>query len=282
MPWKLFLFFSVCFARLSAQMSPVQIIETCIQKIDLVKNAEYNFVSEELLKNGVFFKGKSLTKYQQKPFCAYLRIEEPEKGVEVLFKEGFNAGKALIKPNGFPYVNISLEPNSNILLKNGHHSVRKAGFKYIQQIIKHSIQDIKSKYVLKDYIFSKGIKTVNARECYVLELVTPVFEYKKYTVGKNENLVHIAEKFMINPYVILYKNVHINNYHDVKEGDEILIPSAFCKKSIMYIDKETFLPAMQEVFIDNEVLFERYQFKNVKLNHLTDKDFDKENPDYKF
>jgi outer membrane lipoprotein-sorting protein len=282
MHWKLFLFFNFISTSIFAQLSALQILETCIQKIETVKNAEYNFTSEELLKNGVLYKSKSLTKFQQKPYCAYLKIEEPDKGVEVLYKDGFNAGKALIHPNGFPYISLSLEPNSNLLLKNGHHSVKKAGFKYIQQIIQHSINNLKNDYTVNDYIKLKGTKVLNARDCYVLELETPKYEYKKYTVLKGENLVKIADKLMINPYVILYKNVSINNYYDVKMNDEILIPSAFCQKSIMYIDKETFLPMMQEVYIENNILFERYQFKNIKLNYLSDKDFDKENPAYKF
>lgn len=275
--------FNILIAKFTfAQLgSGVQIIEKCLQKIESIKTAEFDFTSAELLKNGKLFYAENYTKYRVKPFAAYLKIKVPEMGTEVLYKEGENAGKALIHPSGFPYVNVNFEPGSKILLKNGHHPVDKAGFGFILQLLRTELKSFANRNDINTFIVQKADKSIKGRLCYGVELTSPEFSFANYVVKRGENLLSIARNKNINSYVMVLRNKPIDDYYDIKEGQTIEIPTAFCSKSIMYIDKETLLPVQLEVYM-NETLIERYQFYNVKLNSLTDEDFSRENKAYGF
>jgi outer membrane lipoprotein-sorting protein len=48
-------------------------------------------------------------------------------------------------------------------------------------------------------------------------------------------------------------------------GKQIKVPSAYAKKSTIYIDKETYMPIFQEMSDDIGV-FERYEYSSLKIN----------------
>lgn len=57
----------------------------------------------------------------------------------------------------------------------------------------------------------------------------------------------------------------------------------YASRIICHVDKEYLLPVGIACYNEKDDLLERYAYKNVKLNvGLTDKDFSKNNPDYRF
>src|SRR5690606_33708599 len=80
-------------------------------------------------------------KFNRKPKKVYTYVHSPNKGVEILYLEGKNSGKAYINPNAFPYMNISLDPYGSIMRKGNHHTVNEVGFDYIKEVVNEIAKD---------------------------------------------------------------------------------------------------------------------------------------------
>ena len=82
-------------------------------------------------------------------------------------------------------------------------------------------------------------------------------------VKKDETLTTIATRLNISDYMMLEKNKEtVDDYDDLDEDEEILIPNLYCKKITFYVDKDNFLPIRQLIY-DDIGLFEEYQYANL-------------------
>ena len=69
----------------------------------------------------------------------------------------------------------------------------------------------------------------------------------------------------------------------IKAGQTLFIPRYYSARGTVWVSPETLLPTRIEIFDANDELYERYVYRDVRLNiGLTDLDFDPENPDYRF
>ncbi len=201
-------------------------------------------------------------------------------GMELLWGPDINDGDALIHPNGFPYINLSLNPNGNTMRKNQHHSIDVAGFDYFGDLIKAAMvradKDFDSKF------FYRGEITFNGFKCRHLIIIDPGFKYVPYTVEKGETIITIARKLFLNEYMILKHNPKVSSYTDVKAGQTILVPNNYGQVVSLYIDENTNLPVMMRVE-DEKGLFEEYDYKVLKLNpEFNSAEFTRDYKEYHF
>ena len=219
-------------------------------------------------------------KLNMDPYKVYVKQREPKEGVEVLFDETINEGKALVNPNGFPWMNLSLDPLGTIMTKNQHHNIKNSGFGLVVSILEFLFE----KY--GDLAIAKAARQADVKydgkECFKVIFTNNDFAYIKYTVNKGENLITIAEKFKLSEYMILEKNKKMDDYFDVVEGDVILIPNDYCPKMELLIDKQNMIPLSIKVF-DDQGLYESFKYTNVVLNpKFSDLEFTKDNEPYGF
>ena len=111
------------------------LIQKMIDAIDKHNQLEFTMYRSERNEKG-YSDGEFYAKIQNVPFKLYIKNDKPRHGSEVLYIEGINENRALINPNSFPYFSISLDPDNNILLAGGHHSVREAGFMLLSNMFK--------------------------------------------------------------------------------------------------------------------------------------------------
>jgi hypothetical protein len=252
-----------------------EVTDKMLSTIDKLKGVQYNTRVQERI-DGKLESGENLTKVSFRPFKTYVKVTS----AELLYIEGKNSNKALIKANSLPYFNISLDPYSSLLRKNQHHTIMEVGFHYFASIIKAAV-----KFADKDFdkIFSlKGNIKWEDRDHYVLIIDTPDFGFVPYTVQQGENLTTIADKLKVSDYMIKENNPGIKDYTSVKAGQQILVPTAYAKKTIIYVDKQNFLPVVQ-IIMDDKGIFARYEFINVVINPTyKENEFDKNFPDYNF
>lgn len=278
---------SICFALLiffgSVQLpaqSCRQLVSCMIRQVAQIQSAQYRFKQTER----IFDKTKTSEVHvslQESPKKIYVRCIHPGEGAELLYVNGRNNGKCWVKPSGFPYVSLSLSPASNRIIQGRqHHAVTDAGFSKTSAIINRIVQKTGADF---DNIFKvKGSIVYDGLDCHVIEAQLPGFSYRPYTVQKGENVMRIAQKFKVSEYLIQEKNTVIDNYYDVKAGQEIMIPTIYAKKVKLYVDKESCLPIMQEMH-DDKGLFERYEFLDLKLNpQISSEVFSERNPSYGF
>lgn len=244
-----------------------------------VQTAKFSLYKQERI-NGKLSAEKSVVKLQQKPYKVYLKYETPNPGMEVLFVAGQNNEQAYIRPSSFPWTTISLSPLSSTMRADQHHTIYDMGFGQILNI---------TEFMLKKYgaqansmLAMNGTTTWNNLPCWQLTLQNPNFKYVDYTIGKNETLLTIANKFKLSEYMILEKNPGIDDYSDVDAGQKIKIPTDYAAKITMLLDQKTNLPVVIKVY-DDKGLYEQYEYRNLQVNPtLQASEFTKTYKDYKF
>ena len=73
---------------------------------------------------------ESSVKLNRSPRKIYVYI----KGIELIWVNGWNGNKAYVKPNSFPYINLSLDPLGSLMRQDQHHTLNEMGFDYFSSI----------------------------------------------------------------------------------------------------------------------------------------------------
>jgi len=262
-----------------AQKTPYHAKDVVFKMIKSIHDLERLKYSLKIIERGK--KGynyyESSVKLNRKPRKIYLYI----KGIELLWVDGWNNNKAYVKPNSFPYVNLSLDPLGFLMRQDQHHTLNEMGVDYFGSVIKY----IATKYGDKfdQYFKLEGEERVNNRPCYKIIIDNKDFGYENYTVGENESITSIARKLHVSEYMILEINPKLSDYFDIlKKGQILKVPTAYAKHVTLYIDQLYFLPISIKI-LDDKGLFEQYDYHFLQVNpKIDDAEFTKEYKDYKF
>ena len=202
----------------------------------------------------------SVVKVSSNPYEVYVRQMTPKSGVEILCADGCK--KALINMNGFPWINLTLDPYGMTMRKHQHHTVHDSGFDLLASILARNLQEFNPQeqtLTRKDDVYWLGEKAIQ------IEMVNKAYKTKRYRVNGHENIAEIAKKFNVNEYAILELNPECDNYEDVRNGQELIIPSHYGVKMNLYISKKTMLPLIVRVY-DHKGLFEEYDYTEFQIN----------------
>ncbi len=258
------------------ELSCKEIVVKTLNSISEIKGLKYHLKITERGKKG-FNYYESAVKFQKKPRKIYLYI----KGIEVLWVEGKNKGKALVKPNSFPYINLNLDPLGDLMRQDQHHTLNEMGYDYFATIIAYSVKKLGDDF---DEVFSMhGEEKINNRLCYKVIIDNKDFSFVDYKIGSNENITSIARKLHVCEYMILERNKKYKDYFDVlKPGEVIKVPTWYCRKVELYIDKFYFLPISIKIE-DDKGLFEEYNYHFLQVNPKFEEDeFTKDYKEYGF
>ena len=256
----LFLYLSLIFTFQDLQaQSSISYFENMVESISNINTLEYELHAKELIDGKIFYT-HSRVKLQKEPLCVYNYIIAPDEGAEVLFTSKNKL--ALVNPNGFPFLNLNLDPYGKLIRRNHHHTLFDAGFDNVKNLILSVIEFLRESP--EKYIFNLGVKKINNKECQGLKVVNPDFDFSEYIVQKGEDVESIAKKFNLSSYLILAEN-NLSFYNDITLGDKILIPNSYGEQFEIWIDLQSGLPIVQKVFVNNK-LFEHYEFKNIIIN----------------
>lgn len=277
----LFLILGSCIL-FSSFRSPVEIknaedlMDELLVSIDKVKSLKFQLKIAERI-NGKMVLTGSKTKLNRFPRKIYMNVNGPE----LLWVEGWNNGYALVNPNGFPYINLSLNPEGSLMRDGQHHTIHEIGFEYYGSILKQNKLKAGNEFN-KIFKFNGEIKW-NNRPCYYLVADNYNFGYTKYTVQKGEDLIKIARKLFLSEYMLLELNKDkMSDYDEAKQGQVIVIPTSYAKRTELYIDKEHLLPVCTKIY-DDKGLFESYEYLSLIVNPVFAKDeFSKTYKEYHF
>ena len=125
---------------------------------------------------------------------------------------------------------------------------------------------------LSSYVKVLGTVNWDGKDCWKVEIIDDEYKITDYTVAAGETSVWtIGKKLAISEYKIKELN---NIGDDVKPGQKIKIPSAYAKKTTLYIDKSNYLPIYHKME-DEKGVYEIFEFKDLKLGvNFTDADFE--------
>jgi hypothetical protein len=248
-----------------------------MKAIEQINTCTFTITIEERIFDK-YIKSKHHVKLQTKPFKTHLKSEYPNKGAEVLYVTGANHGKALVKPNKFPYMNVNLVPTSSLLRKNHQYTVAQMGFGHLYNILRGYERKEHLVFFQKLHLSKSG----DDKGDLILEIRNNAFGYMNYKVLKGETLTTIAEKFLLNDQMLLELNPECDYYDDVRPGQVISIPNSFGKRIIFHIDRKTGLP-LKQIIYDDKGLFSKVEFTSFVLNPVfSEKEFTKDFQGYGF
>lgn len=256
--------------------NPKDILVKMVRSIKDIQGLKYSLKITERGKKG-YNHYESSVKLHRRPRQLYIYI----KGIEVLWATGTNNGKALVKPNSFPYINLNLDPMGNLMRQDQHHTINEMGFDYFGGIIEYCILKFGDK--LDQSVKFEGEEKYNNRPCYKLTIYNKDFAQTTYTVGASENLTSIARKLFVAEYMIVEMNPKLKDYFDIlKPGQVIKVPNWYAKTVTMYIDQLYFLPIGVKVY-DDKSLFEEYNYYFLQVNpKFEENEFTRDYKDYQF
>ncbi|MEX0967706.1 MAG: DUF1571 domain-containing protein [Bacteroidia bacterium] len=273
-----FLLILIADQELAAQ-NAISIVRNMFTAAHKVETLQYTMAKKERI-DGKMVSQVSTTKMQSEPLKVYIRQQSPEEGLEVLYVTGKNNGKALINPNGFPWINVSLDPLGGQMRKDQHHTIFQSGFGYFIAILENLMKKYEDD--LPRLVVYKGEAEVDGVACHRILFDNPNFGYRKYTIQPGESLKDIARKFHIGEYQILEANADLYDFDDGEPGMEITIPVDYARKMEIFINKQSRLPVLLRVY-DDKGLYEEYRYHNVKVNPpFREDEFTENYPDYGF
>lgn len=264
-------------------ISSRDIVTNMLKSIDKAKTLKFNLKTRERFDKSEVYNELSV-KMLTEPLKMYIyNIDGANKGVELLYVEGEHDNKAFVNPGKW-LPNLKLDPYGSRMRKDQHHTIFNTGFGFLSTIIKgaESRAEALAPGEFDKYCSYEEDVTWDGKPCYKIIIMDPEFHYLDYIVQEGDNVDKIARKNLICGYLIIEKNGDVNGFDDLKPGMKIKVPSSYAKKTILYIDKSTFLPVVQ-IMHDEVGQFERYEFYNLKVNPtIKDTEFTKDFDEYKF
>lgn len=117
----------------------------------------------------------------KKPFSVYMRwIEEPRKGMEVIYVRGENDGKMVAHPGSFPDITVKLDPDGKLAMRQNRHPVTDVGIGSAIQIIAKDVQRAGAHPEDSVKYQDHGIQDVNGEEARCIEALMPADEKSGY------------------------------------------------------------------------------------------------------
>lgn len=258
---------------------PLALLDTMLQRTGRLKTLRYELKKYERIQGKLLLEHMRF-KLRREPFSVYGYQYSPRKGVEVLFPAEKASKKILVKPNTFPYLPISLDPYSDLVLENQHQTIYAVGFDRVRLLLLAARRKYQDK--VTQLVRYEGALTWDGRHCHKLVLQPPAYQIITYTATGSENIFQIAEKLQVNWYKILELN-GLKSANTVPTAGQVLkVSSDYGKVIRLIIDAEWHIPLVVEVE-DELGVYERYEYYKVEINPpLTDRDFSRDNPEYKF
>ncbi len=252
-------------AKIQPESQAHTIVNKMLSAINSSKGYSYTMRSNERIVGMKNLRGGDIfTKVNINPQQLYMKmITDPNKGTEILYVKGQNNNKALVNP-GKMLPTIKLAPTNSLLTKEQHHIITTAGFGATARILGDAVKraDAQGKF---DEVFKyEGDITWNNRSCYKIIITDPSWAYTTYKALPGEKMYDVAYKLLIPEYHLVELN-GVKNFEEDLSNKTLKVPTAYARRTVLFVDKETNFPILQEMS-DDKGVFERYEFYNLVIN----------------
>ena len=225
-------------------------LEKSQRTLEQVPHYTATFFKQERI-DGELADGQTMElKMRHSPFSVYMKWVTGDKGRQVLYVDGENEGKMLVKFGGWKsrLPSLKLDPNGSLALAESRHPITQAGLLgLVQEVIAYRKLDLERKQGVRCTMVLN--QELNDREChcFTTEYTKPEFSetYRKSVLLIDaRTYIPVAMKAYTWPELV----------ESVDEND-----------------------------LDGSTLIEFYSFSNVNLNpQLASSAFDRQNKEYRF
>lgn len=246
-----------------------QILDSIFQEIDIhmskIKTLQFKLKRTERIE-GELISVENYIRFQAQPFKSMIEFLGESEGDFLLYVPSEYEGKAVFIPGGFPYVNVNLSPQSSLMRKTSHYTVEEIGVQFI-------VDQIKGNYLKwKEYFHYRGKFFGENGHYHLIEGVLDKLEYFEYEVKPGETLGDIGKKFYVSEYMLMEINDNVDALDDDMEGQIINIPNCYANRIVMHVNEATLFPEMI-LIEDSSGIFEKYEYREIKINEQIDPNF---------
>jgi len=269
-----------CWSLSLQAQNPSTIINDMRAKIKRINKSAFVLHSKERFGSKYVYK-KMKFRMQESPKKVYMK--DLDKGVELLYVDGWNNNKGYINPNGFPWMNVSLSIYNSQVVAENHHTIDDAGMGFVVELLNGFEGTVAKAGKTKSSLYTyKGEVTWNGKRCHKIEIIPPVtFKYRYYTTKRDQKLMDLSRRLVASDYLIKKKN-NLSYTRTIRKGTKLLVPTAYAKRVTVYIDKQSKLPVVQLLY-DDKGLLEKYEYKSITTYPKFDsKEFTTECKNYGF
>ena len=263
---------------------------------ETITDYETILAKTERFRDGTVRSERALVKYR-KPADHYLRVlEGADKGAEVLYPTGDNNDLILAHAGGatgavarfigrIPGIGRVIPREFGLedprLLSRQHHVIFDINLGKMGKLIAQPVRT-SAEYGEGQIIFHPS-EDVDGRPADVIELLYPADAGFMQTVQEGDTLFSVAREWGQDMAVILYNNPGVDGPTDLRAGQSIFIPRYYAPRVVLWIGQEPRLPLKLEIYDGQGRLYESYEHSELRINiGLTDMDFDRTNPEYRF
>lgn len=249
----------------SVETEAGKILRSMHRQIEAISFHSYRLKVEERRTDNTFHEAEMFISVQTRPLKVQLEAIKPNKGTLVEYDETANIREAIVTPSKWvPAVKFSQDIHGN-MLRRGHYAVNETSLGYFDQVIQKLEETFEQNEAYPANVQYLGDEMVEGLPCYRIELTDPAYRIANYTVKEGESLITIARKKLINPYKIRELNPDIEDYYNIYPGQVIRIPTSYCRRCVVMLDKTQFLPRRMEIY-DEKGCFERFVFSELVVS----------------
>ncbi|MFM2376704.1 MAG: hypothetical protein RLZZ165_1801 [Bacteroidota bacterium] len=196
------------------------VMDEMIHQLGNVLSVSARVKRTERLADGTFVSGEMEFKVMYEPrLKAYVRLNHPNPGTEVLYVEGWNGNAAFVNPNRFPWINVNLDPCGSHMLNQQHHSLLCIGFRYTRGVLHYMYNNIQDFDRQVTYL---GVQQWSGRTTHLLKVSFPDYGSKAYRIQGDENLCEVEQKIFVPAAKMLELNPEVDDYWDRPERQQAL------------------------------------------------------------
>jgi hypothetical protein len=254
-------------------------LQSMLASIEALNTAKFKLISIERV-DGEMLTSSATGVVQYVPRKLFYRSfdAEDELMFEILYLQDENNNNALISPNGFPYINLNLDPLGSTIRKNKHLTILDAGGLFLVDMIKLGM----TKYSNKIGDFNRFSMTKETETTTKLVIDNLDYAFTTYTVKEEDTFRSICLQLGVPEYKIIELNEDIDSYADLEEGQTIKIPSLYARKFEVIIRNQDYIPLVVRIF-DDQGLFSEYYYEYFESNPtVNNQTFNRNNPAYTF
>ncbi|MEZ4827903.1 MAG: LysM peptidoglycan-binding domain-containing protein [Bacteroidia bacterium] len=239
-----------------------KILQSMHEQIRSISHHSYHLKVEERRTDHSIHQAEMLVSVQNEPLKVQLEPLKPNKGALIEYDAASNSREAVVTPSKWvPAVRFSEDIHGK-MLRRGHYAINETTLAFFDRVVSQLEETFVQKEVYGQSVRYPGDETVEGLACYRIELFDPTYTINTYTVKEGESLISIARKQRVNPYKIRELNPEIEDYYQISPGQRIRIPSSYCKRCVVLVDKTQFLPRRMEVY-DEKGCFEKFVFSQL-------------------
>ena len=254
-------------------------LQYMLSSIESLNSAKFKLISTERI-DGEMLTSSATGVVQYTPRKLFYRSYDAEDELmfEILYLQNENNNNALISPNGFPYINLNLDPLGSTIRKNKHLTILDAGGLFLVDMIKIGM----NKYSEKIGEYNRFIMVKETETTTKLTIDNLDYSFTSYTVKEEDSFRSICLQLGVPEYKIIELNEGIDSYADLEEGQILKIPSLYARKFEVIIRNQDFIPLVVRIF-DDKGLFSEYYYEYFDSNPVIDtQTFNRNNPAYTF